>query len=85
MDISKQSISDWFKSLQNDICRGLEELDGKEKFSIDEWQRDEGGGGVSTIIQNGSLFEKGGVNFFRGIRNTISSSIKELKIEFSFR
>ncbi|MBL4655147.1 MAG: oxygen-dependent coproporphyrinogen oxidase [Bacteroidia bacterium] len=81
MDISKRSISDWFKSLQNDICRGLEELDGKEKFSIDEWQRDEGGGGVSTIIQNGSLFEKGGVNFSAVSGILSAPALKSLKLD----
>ena len=50
--------------LQDDICKALEEVDGKAKFIEDEWQRAEGkgGGGLTRVIQNGNVFEKGGVN-----------------------
>ena len=50
--------------LQDDICSALEEVDGKVKFIQDEWQRAEGkgGGGLTRVIQNGNVFEKGGVN-----------------------
>ena len=50
--------------LQDIICQKLEEVDGKAKFVQDEWQRVEGkgGGGLTRIIQNGNIFEKGGVN-----------------------
>lgn len=59
----KESISAWFKSLQSDIIRQLEEADGKGKFMYDQWQRDEGGGGKSSVIEQGAIIEKGGVNF----------------------
>jgi coproporphyrinogen III oxidase len=61
--ISKEEISGVFQQLQNDICNGLEELDGVSVFAEDKWQRPGGGGGKSRIIQNGAVFEKGGVNF----------------------
>jgi coproporphyrinogen III oxidase len=49
--------------LQNKICAALEEMDGCEKFTEDKWERPEnGGGGKSRIIENGTVFEKGGVN-----------------------
>jgi coproporphyrinogen III oxidase len=55
--------SRFIRNLQDKICRTLEELDGKAKFSEDEWQRAEGGGGgLTRVIQNGAVFEKGGVN-----------------------
>ena len=63
MDIvTQQSIIDWFKGLQDDICSSLEELDGEGKFREDKWERPEGGGGRTRIIQ-GQHIEKGGVNF----------------------
>jgi coproporphyrinogen III oxidase len=42
----------------------MEEADGKAVFIQDEWQRAEGkgGGGLTKVIQNGNVFEKGGVN-----------------------
>ena len=47
--------------LQDIICQKLEEVDGKAKFFQDEWHRAEGkgGGGLTRIIQNGNVFEKG--------------------------
>jgi coproporphyrinogen III oxidase len=61
--LTKEIISDWFQSLQDAICSWLETLDGKETFKEDKWSRQGGGGGRTRVIQNGALFEKGGVNF----------------------
>jgi coproporphyrinogen III oxidase len=51
----------YIQNLQNEICFGLTELDGKP-FGEDQWKRVEGGGGKTRIIENGDIFEKGGVN-----------------------
>lgn len=61
--IEKEEISREFRKLQGSICQSLEIEDGKSKFREDKWERNEGGGGFSRIIQNGSIIEKGGVNF----------------------
>ena len=37
-------------------------MDGKARFKEDIWQRPEGGGGLTRVIENGGVFEKGGVN-----------------------
>ena len=60
---SKARVSSFMKGLQDSICQGLEELDGKAKFQQDEWERPEGGGGRSRVIVDGDYFDKGGVNF----------------------
>ncbi len=60
---SKARVSSFMKGLQDSICQGLEELDGKAKFQQDEWIRPEGGGGRSRVIVDGDYFDKGGVNF----------------------
>ena len=51
-------------NLQDHICKAVEEVDGKATFQEDAWQRAEGkgGGGLTRVIQNGAVFEKGGVN-----------------------
>ncbi len=49
--------------LQQQICEGLERLDGKAKFLADSWTREEGGGGTSRVMTNGQVFEQAGVNF----------------------
>jgi coproporphyrinogen III oxidase len=59
---SKEQFSDFIEKLQNDICTGLENADGKARFTEDKWQRPEGGGGISRVIEGGNVFEKGGVN-----------------------
>lgn len=56
-------IADAFRALQTEICRGLEQLDGKQQFLSDAWQRAEGGGGITNTIAHGDLIEKGGVAF----------------------
>ena len=52
------TISSWFKELQNNITESLSELDGLGKFESDIWQRAEGGGGDTRIILNGNVFLK---------------------------
>ncbi|MEM9326238.1 MAG: oxygen-dependent coproporphyrinogen oxidase [Bacteroidota bacterium] len=61
--MNKETIAQWFQSLQDDICHGLESVDGKASFQEDRWDRKQGGGGRSRVISNGAVFEKGGVNF----------------------
>ena len=58
----KKAFYNYIESLQDKITLTLEAVDGASKFKEDLWQREEGGGGRSRILQNGSVFEKGGVN-----------------------
>ena len=55
-------VRDFLTGLQDRIVAALEDLDGN-RFRRDAWQRPEGGGGDSRIIEEGSLFERGGVAF----------------------
>jgi coproporphyrinogen III oxidase len=48
--------------LQGRICQALEELDGKAVFADDAWKREGGGGGLTKVMADGKVFEKGGVN-----------------------
>jgi coproporphyrinogen III oxidase len=63
MKPSREQIAAEFRKIQHEICNGLENLDGKAKFSTDDWQRSGGGGGTTRVVTNGHLLEKGGVNF----------------------
>ena len=58
----KQRFSDYIDQLQNRICSALEKIDGAARFQIDNWERPGGGGGQSRVLENGAVFEKGGVN-----------------------
>lgn len=61
-EIEIASVRDFLIQLQSDIVASLERIDGGA-FLRDEWQRPEGGGGVSRLIENGKVIERGGVNF----------------------
>ena len=60
MDTS--AVHTYFTGLQDRIVAALENFDG-QPFRRDAWQRPEGGGGVSRLIEEGHFFERGGVNF----------------------
>jgi coproporphyrinogen III oxidase len=60
---SKARVSQFMQTLQDEICQGLETLDGVAKFKEDSWVRPEGGGGRSRVMCDGGVFEQGGVNF----------------------
>ncbi len=55
-------IKQYFVGLQDSIVAKLESLDGKP-FRSDAWTRPQGGGGISKLIEEGNLLERGGVNF----------------------
>jgi coproporphyrinogen III oxidase len=54
-------MESFIKQQQKHIVRALEEVDGTP-FTIDTWERPEGGGGITCVLQNGKVFEKAGVN-----------------------
>ena len=57
-------VEQYFTGLQTRIVSALEALDGKA-FGRDTWIRPEGGGGTTRVIEDGRVFERGGVNFSR--------------------
>jgi coproporphyrinogen III oxidase len=60
MDI--HAVKTYLTGLQQSIVAGLEALDGMH-FRADGWDRPGGGGGLTRVIEEGRLFERGGVNF----------------------
>jgi coproporphyrinogen III oxidase len=59
-----QAVHDYFAGLQERIVSALEVVD-RKGFLRDSWQRPEGGGGTSCIVEDGQVFERAGVNFSR--------------------
>jgi coproporphyrinogen III oxidase len=57
-----RAVRGYLVDLQRRIVEGLEHIDG-QPFSSDAWQRPEGGGGISRLIEGGQVFERGGVGF----------------------
>lgn len=58
----KDKFFAYIQNLQDTITSKLEAVDGTAKFRQDLWERPEGGGGRTRVIENGNVFEKGGVN-----------------------
>ena len=58
----KNQFYQYIQDLQDTITSKLETVDGEAKFKEDIWKRAEGGGGRTRVIENGAIFEKGGVN-----------------------
>jgi coproporphyrinogen III oxidase len=59
---NSQSVRNYFLELQNKITEKLQEQE-LVSFIEDRWNREEGGGGQSRILENGECFEKAGINF----------------------
>ncbi len=74
--IIKDQFYQYIQTLQDTITLKLEEVDGKAKFKEDLWERQEGGGGRSRVIENGKVFEKGGVNI-SAVHGPLPKSMQE--------
>ena len=79
--MNPNAVKDYLLVLQQRIVATLEELDGRP-FREDRWDRPQGGGGISRVIEEGKLFERGGVNFSHvqgtGLPASASASRPEL-------
>lgn len=83
MEITQEHITDWLKQLQDDICQSLEEADGTATFKEELWTREEGGGGRSRVMENGTVIEKGGVMFSAVYGKTPGFLLKEKDHSFT--
>jgi len=72
----KDKFVNYIRELQNTITSALEEIDGKATFKEDLWIRPEGGGGRTRVIENGNIFEKGGVNISE-VHGTLPESMQQ--------
>jgi coproporphyrinogen III oxidase len=81
----KLAVKNYLLDLQDKICSALQNEDGKEKFIEDSWQREEGGGGRSRVIENGAVIEKGGVNFSHVFGNKMPASATAHRPELAGR
>ena len=58
----RDRIVSTMRQLQSSICEGIEGIE-TVRFGNDVWEREDGGGGVTRVLENGTVIEKGGVNF----------------------
>jgi coproporphyrinogen III oxidase len=72
----KNKFFKYIQNLQDTITSKLEAVDGKATFKEDVWKRPEGGGGRTRVIENGAVFEKGGVNI-SGVHGKLPDSMQK--------
>ncbi|GMM35423.1 coproporphyrinogen oxidase [Saccharomycopsis crataegensis] len=66
---------------QQKITSSLESLDSGFKFKFDQWDRPNGGGGLSSVIENGTTFEKGGVNISVVYGNLPPQAVEKMRAD----
>ena len=79
----KPLFTAYIKTLQDNITACIEQEDGKAHFQEDAWQRPGGGGGRTRVIENGAVFEKGGVNISEVFGKLPESMQKQLGVTHS--
>ena len=70
IEIKKEAVANWFKSLRDSICKSFEELD-HSTFERRSWNHKGSGGGEMSTMR-GEVFEKVGVNI-----STVSGEFSE--------
>jgi coproporphyrinogen III oxidase len=79
-----QAVKNYLLSLQANIVAALEAADGHQ-FISDSWERPDGGGGISRVIEEGLVFERGGVNFSHVMGNNLPPSAAASRPELAGR
>jgi coproporphyrinogen III oxidase len=78
------SVKSYLLDLQARIVAAMEAVDGTA-FLTDSWERPEGGGGISRVIEEGNVFERGGVNFSHVMGNNLPPSAAASRPELAGR
>jgi len=68
---------------QKNLCQNMEKLDGQAKFLIDPWERSEGGGGISCVMDKGKIFERAGVNFSHIFGDSLPKAATQIRPELA--
>ena len=84
-EVSLQAVKDYLLGLQDRICEELAEEDGSATFREESWDREQGGGGRSRVLENGAVIEKGGVNFSHVFGNQLPPSATAARPELAGR
>ncbi len=82
--MDSQAVRGYLTGLQDRIVAALAAFDG-QPFRRDEWQRPQGGGGISRLIEEGDFFERGGVNFSHVMGDKLPASASAHRPELAGR
>lgn len=65
--------------IQREFCHALEAEEEEKQFTVDKWERHEGGGGITCVLQDGEVFEKAGVNISVVTGNLPPAAVQQMK------
>ena len=82
--MATESVERYLTGLQDRLVSALETIDGTS-FRRDTWTRPEGGGGTSCVIEEGNVFERGGVNFSNVSGNSLPASASAMRPQLAGR
>ncbi len=81
LEVDTGAVKEYLLNLQDDICGELEQVDGKQSFREDRWDREDGGAGITRVLADGAVIEKGGVNFSHVYGKSLPRAATELRPE----
>jgi len=79
-----RAVYDYLTGLQGRIIDQMQAIDGKP-FRTDSWERPEGGGGISRLVEEGNVLERGGVNFSHVLGSKLPPSASAHRPELAGR
>lgn len=68
------AVRQYLLALQKDLCQQFASEDGKGQFESDPWTRPEGSDGISCVLTDGAVIERGGVNFSHVFGDTLPAA-----------
>jgi len=84
-EVSPERVAAYLEGLQDRICDALEAFEGASRFHEDRWLREEGGGGRSRVLSEGTVFEQAGVGFSHVMGDGLPASSTERRRDLEDR
>ena len=82
--VDRELVKQYLIDLQGKVVETIEIVDGTN-FLNDTWQRKEGGGGTTCIMEKGNIFERAGVGFSHVIGSKLPKSATDAHPEVANR
>ncbi len=82
--VDAAAVRTYLTGLQASLVAAFGRIDGGS-FRRDEWQRGEGGGGVSCVLEDSKVFERGGVGFSHVFGEALPPSASAVRPELAGR
>ncbi len=80
-----EQVKAYLLALQQDLCEKIQHFEPAQRLHTDEWQRKEGGGGITRVLRHGEVFDSAGVNFSHVSGEHLPPSASKLRPELAGR